>query len=165
MYLVNSGLLLGGCEDPRVVEANSTYFMTYTAYDGELARLLVATSKDLLTWEKHGSVFKNAEDGQFIDLWSKSGSVVTQVYQGRQEATKVNGKYWMYFGETSIFAAWSDDLINWTPVTDDLNGTEHDFNLTAVFDPREGNFDSDIVEPGRQKNTAIFYDIESCPKV
>lgn len=53
----------------------------------------------------------------------------------------------MYWGETSIFAATSDDLVNWIPVTDP-NGTENEFNLTAIFEPREGKFDSDIVEPG-----------------
>ncbi len=38
----------GGCEDPRVVEdENGTYYMTYTAYDGKTARMLIATSRDL----------------------------------------------------------------------------------------------------------------------
>jgi predicted GH43/DUF377 family glycosyl hydrolase len=71
----------GGNEDPRVVEFNGTYVMTYTAYDGELARLMVATSKDLLNWTKHGSVFAQAEGGIYVDMWSKSGSIITQVRQ------------------------------------------------------------------------------------
>ncbi len=38
----------GGCEDPRVVEdEKGTYYMTYTAFDGRMARLLIATSTDL----------------------------------------------------------------------------------------------------------------------
>src|SRR6187455_2602958 len=50
----------GGCEDPRIVEdENGTYYMTYTAYDGDKARLLIASSKDLYHWTKHGHVFKN----------------------------------------------------------------------------------------------------------
>src|SRR5580704_6811926 len=45
----------GGCEDPRVVEdEKGVYYMTYTAYDGHNARLLVATSPDLVHWTKHG---------------------------------------------------------------------------------------------------------------
>src|ERR1700722_19248257 len=33
----------GGCEDPRIVEdEKGTYYMTYTAFDGRLARLLIA---------------------------------------------------------------------------------------------------------------------------
>src|SRR5690349_9577654 len=62
----------GGCEDPRIVEDNKgTYYMTYTAYDGTTARLFIATSKDLMHWTKHGSVFKNAKGGKYINYWSK----------------------------------------------------------------------------------------------
>ena len=40
----------GGCEDPRIVEDDKgTYYLTYTAYDGDKARLMVATSTDLLS--------------------------------------------------------------------------------------------------------------------
>jgi predicted GH43/DUF377 family glycosyl hydrolase len=69
------------------------------------------------------------------------------VKDGKQEAVKINEKFWMYFGETDIYVATSDDLINWTPITDP-EGSENDFNLTAIIAPREGKFDSDIVEPG-----------------
>ena len=58
----------GGCEDPRVVEdENGTYFMAYTAYDGDKARLLVASSKDLRQWTKHGHVFADAYNDKYID--------------------------------------------------------------------------------------------------
>src|SRR5687768_10835976 len=57
----------GGVEDPRVVEAeDSTYYMTYTAYDGQLARLLLARSKDLMRWEKLGTVL----NGKYRNTWS-----------------------------------------------------------------------------------------------
>ena len=49
--------LPGGTEDPRIVKIDSTYYLTYTAYDGETARLALASSTDLLTWERHGLVF------------------------------------------------------------------------------------------------------------
>src|SRR6476620_3861632 len=69
----------GGCEDPRVVEDNKgTYYMTYTAYDGTTARLFVATSKDLINWTKHGSVFAKAENGKYMNYWSKSGAIVAK---------------------------------------------------------------------------------------
>ena len=48
----------GGCEDPRVVEDSAgRYILTYTSYDGDKARLMVATSTDLRKWEKHGPAF------------------------------------------------------------------------------------------------------------
>ncbi len=63
----------GGCEDPRVVEDSAgTYYMTYTSYDGDKARLLVATSKDLRHWVKQGPVFAKAYNGKYADKWSKS---------------------------------------------------------------------------------------------
>src|SRR5262249_5169010 len=35
----------GGCEDPRIVEdKKGTYYLAYTAYDGDKARLMIATS-------------------------------------------------------------------------------------------------------------------------
>ena len=130
----------GGAEDPRIVESeNGTYFMTYTAYDGNTARLLIASSPDLRTWTKHGSIFNNKKD---FDKWSKSGSIVVSVKDGRMIATKVNGKYWMYFGDTNLFLATSSNLINWDPV-EDVNG-----EWLSVLAPRKGKFDSRLVEPG-----------------
>jgi len=112
--------LPGGTEDPRIVEIDSTFYLTYTAYDGETARLALASSKDLLEWERHGLVFPDMG-------WSKAGAIVPQ---------KINGKYWMYYGDTNIWAATSDDLVNWTPIEE------------PVMRPREGMFDSGLIEPG-----------------
>lgn len=98
--------------------------MTYTAYDGTVARLLVASSPDLKTWTKHGPVFGRAEAGKYLDMWSKSGSIVTRMVGERFMATRINGTYWMYWGDTNIYAATSSDLINWTPLTTP-EGTAH----------------------------------------
>ena len=131
----------GGCEDPRIVEDNNgTYFMTYTAYDGDKARLLIASSKDLYHWTKHGHVFKN--DTADVNKWSKSGAIICKYENGKATAVSINGKYWMYFGDTDIFLASSEDLIHWTPVEGG------DGKWTTIFGPRKGKFDSDLVEPG-----------------
>ncbi len=133
----------GGCEDPRVVQdENGTYVITYTAYDGDKARLLVATSKDLYHWEKHGLAFEKAYDGKYINHWSKSGSIVSRYENGKVIATRVNNKYWMYWGDTDIFLATSDDLIHWEPVQTEGG------KLLSIFGPRKAMFDSDLVEPG-----------------
>ena len=48
----------GGCEDPRVVESPDGGFVcTYTAFDGKVGSLFVATSPDLRRWTKHGPAF------------------------------------------------------------------------------------------------------------
>lgn len=128
----------GGCEDPRIVEREEGgYLMTYTAYDGKTARLMVASSPNLRTWTKHGPAF----GGKHLNTWSKSGSIVCIRDGNRLLAKKINGKYWMYWGDTNLFVAHSDDLIRWTPV-------EEKGELLAVMKPRKGYFDSDLVEPG-----------------
>ena len=128
----------GGVEDPRVVETeDGTYIMTYTAYDGKVARLLVASSRDLMDWRKHGTVLR----GPFQDTWSKSGAIIARREGERVIATRINGRYWMYFGDTDLFMAYSDDLIHWQPLLEQQK-------LKPVLKPRNGYFDSRLVESG-----------------
>ena len=131
----------GGVEDPRIVESeDGTYILTYTAYDGKIARLCLASSGDLINWTKHGLVLG---EGKYKDTWSKSGAIVTKLDQGRIVATKIKGKYWMYFGDTDLYMATSDDLIHWDVVENEENG-----KMISVLHPRAGYFDSRLVEPG-----------------
>ncbi len=100
-----------GCEDPRVTEIDGTYYLTYTAWDRKNARLCLATSTDLFTWEKHGPMFPDfntflPQGNGVPGPWSKAGGIL---------ATPIDGRYLMYFGEGSIYYAWSEDLIHWTP--------------------------------------------------
>ncbi|WP_303309951.1 glycoside hydrolase family 130 protein [Hymenobacter sp. BT730] len=149
----------GGTEDPRVVEDDQgTYYMTYTAYDGDKARLHIATSKDLMKWTKYGNVFTQAAGGKYVDKWTKSGSIVSRYENdGRIVAAKINGKYWMYWGDAQIWLATSDDLIHWTPI-EMAAGEKPPVPLRAqaatmpelkiILPTREGKFDSDLVESG-----------------
>lgn len=128
----------GGIEDPRIIEREEgLYFMTYTAYDGQLARLCLASSNDLIHWTKHGLVLSD----QFVNTWSKSGAIVGKQKGDKVLAEKINGKYWMYFGDTDLFIASSEDLIHWQPLLE--NG-----KLKSVLKPRPGYFDSRLVESG-----------------
>ena len=128
----------GGIEDPRIVEReDGIYIMTYTAYDGNLARLCIASSKNLVSWTKHGTML----DGKYLNHWSKSGAIVANRVADKIVAKKVNGKYWMYFGDTNLFLATSDDLIHWQPV-------EEEGSLKSVLMPRKNHFDSRLVESG-----------------
>jgi len=155
----------GGCEDPRVVQDDKgVYYMTYTAFDGKTARLFVATSTDLMHWKKHGSVFAKAYHGKYVDKWSKSGSIVSRYINGQAIATKIEGKYWMYWGDTQIFCAISFDLINWIPL-EVQNG-----DLKVVLPTRKGKFDSDLVESGppamlTEKGVLLMYNSRNVPSI
>ncbi len=133
----------GGCEDPRIVETeDGTYIVTYTAWDGNTARLSIATSRDLTTWKKKGPVFAKAMSGKFLNTWSKSGSIVTAKQKDKFYPAKINEKYWMYWGENPMYLASSFNLTDWEPVVDS------DGNLQAIVSIRKGKFDSRVVEPG-----------------
>jgi predicted GH43/DUF377 family glycosyl hydrolase len=170
----------GGCEDPRVVEDDKgTYYMTYTAYDGDKARLLIATSTDLVHWEKHGNVFAKAYNGKYVDKWSKSGSIVSDYKDGKVIATRINGKYWMYWGDAQIWSATSDNLLDWTPVEMQpgekppvpLRGQALTMpQLKIALPTRQGKFDSDLVESGppamlTDKGILLIYNSRNVPAI
>ncbi len=133
----------GGCEDPRIVRTpQGEYVMAYTSWNQKTARLTIAVSRDLLHWEKKGPAFQKAYNGKFLDHWSKSGSIICELINNVQTAKKINGKYWMYWGEEFVNLAWSDNLIDWYPSVDN-NG-----ELTPVIKTRPRQLDSRLTECG-----------------
>ncbi|MCK5067531.1 MAG: hypothetical protein KAR16_08835 [Bacteroidales bacterium] len=133
----------GGCEDPRVVvTGEGLYVMAYTAWNQDVARLSIAFSEDLIHWEKKGPAFAKASDGKFLDHWSKSGSIITKVEGDQQVVVKIDCKYWMYWGESFINLAWSENLYDWYPSLDNQG------ELEAIIETRPGYFDSNLTECG-----------------
>lgn len=131
----------GGVEDPRIVESeDGRYILTYTAYDGKIARLCLAMSTDLRSWTKYGPVLS---EEKYQDTWSKSGAIVSSRKGNRIVATKIMDRYWMYFGDTDLFIASSADLINW-----EVAENKETQEMISVLHPRMGYFDSRLVEPG-----------------
>ena len=123
----------GGVEDPRLVQFDDTYYLTYTGYNKKDAQLCLATSKDLIHWDRKGVIIP-ANKGNWNVKWTKSGAIVPE---------KIGGKYWMYFLGTSADGkdqgglASSTDLFHWTEATQ-----------TPVLPVRPGRFDSRVAEPG-----------------
>jgi predicted GH43/DUF377 family glycosyl hydrolase len=123
----------GGVEDPRLVKIGGTFYLTYTGYNKRDAQLCLATSKDLIHWERQGVILP-AYKGNWNAGWTKSGAMVTE---------KIDGKYWMYYLGTKpdktdqMGLASSPDLLHWSDAT-----TE------PVLARRPGQFDSRVVEPG-----------------
>ena len=148
---------VGGCEDPRITESpDGLYVLTYTQYHGKVPRLGIASTKDLRAWTKYGSPFNGSkyQDNHGVQL--KSASIVNEVKDGHVVAARINGKFWMYFGETCVNLAISDDLIHWVP----LEGK--DGKPLVVMSPRRGLPDSSLDEIGPEplltdKGIVVFY--------
>ncbi len=123
----------GGVEDPRLVQFGDIYYLTYTGYNKKDAQLCLATSTDLIHWERKGVIIP-ANKGNWNVKWTKSGAIVPE---------KINGKYWMYFLGTTADnkdqagLASSTDLLHWTEATQ-----------SPVLPVRPGRFDSRVAEPG-----------------
>lgn len=165
----------GGCEDPRLVEDNTgTYYLTYTAYDGNTARLMMAISTDLYHWKKTGPVFK---EKQYENMWSKSGSIVADYVDGKIIAKKINGLYWMYWGDKYIWLATSTDLVHWTPLLqkpdknyDSVYAHYNISNLKIALPTRKHKFDCNIVESGppamyTDKGILLVYNSRNIPSI
>jgi beta-1,2-mannosidase len=170
----------GGCEDPRITESEEgTYILTYTSYDGKTARLMVASSTDMMNWKKHGPAFTGSHNNKYANTWSKSGSIVSDYTLGKPVAKKINGKYWMYWGDQNIWAATSDDLLKWAPVEnrkgdtpfEDPRGIAKELtDLKTVLGPRKNKFDSDLIEPGppamyTDKGIVLIYNSRNIPEI
>jgi predicted GH43/DUF377 family glycosyl hydrolase len=123
----------GGVEDPRLVQFGDTYYLTYTGYNKKDAQLCLATSKDLIHWQRKGVILP-AYKGNWNVKWTKSGAIIPE---------KIGGKYWMYFLGTTpdnkdqMGLASSTDLLYWTEET-----------KAPVLPVRAGQFDSRVAEPG-----------------
>jgi beta-1,2-mannobiose phosphorylase / 1,2-beta-oligomannan phosphorylase len=68
-----------GVEDPRITKIEDIFYLTYTAYDGVNALGCLATSKDLMVWEKLGIIVPQMFYKEFNRLAS-SKSVLNEKY-------------------------------------------------------------------------------------
>lgn len=64
-----------GVEDPRITLIEDLYYLTYTAYDGVNALGALATSKDLIIWEKHGIISPQMTFQEFNHLAASKKSI------------------------------------------------------------------------------------------
>ncbi len=130
-----------GVEDPRISNIGDTFYLTYTAFDSITARLNFAVSKNLKSWRKQGKMLPNwnwQKAGGFLVRWdeirtktgkdwSKAGAIFPQ---------KIQGKYWLLFGDSNIWLVNSKDGLRWQPI------------LKPFLKPRKEKFDSAHLEMG-----------------
>lgn len=73
-----------GVEDPRIVKIEDTYYMSYTGYDGINARGALATSKDLIHFEKQGMIVPQISYAHFVFLVESAGKVNKNYYRNHK---------------------------------------------------------------------------------
>lgn len=64
-----------GLEDPRIVEIEGLYYMSYTAYNGVNALGALATSADLVNWKKRGIIVPQITYDEFKHFTESSGVI------------------------------------------------------------------------------------------
>jgi predicted GH43/DUF377 family glycosyl hydrolase len=119
-----------GVEDPRVVEIDGVFYMTYTAYGREFQGQgepthagggilpMIARSENLITWQRLGPIVRG-EDNKDHVLFPH----------------KVNGRYAaLHRRWPHVWLATSDDLLTWP-----------EQEMRPIFGPRPGGWDSKSV--------------------
>ncbi len=69
-----------GVEDARITKIDDLYYLTYTGYDGTNARGALATSKDLIHFEKQGLIVPPITYAEFVSIIESSGKVNENYY-------------------------------------------------------------------------------------
>jgi len=133
-----------GVEDPRVTKIGDKFFLTYTSFDGKLARIKWAVSKDLKNWQKLGLMLNDWDAKKahsFKVPWDEAQNIVTTIKEwhkaGGLFSEKIDGRFWMIFGDRNLWLAESKDLKTWKS------------HLKPFIKPRKGNFFDNVhVEMG-----------------
>ena len=116
-----------GVEDPRVVEIEGEFYMTYTAFGraGSGSRVaggsitpMIAKSTNLISWERIGAVVQGEDNKDHVLFPRRIRGAFALLHRPRPE----------------IWIAYSHDLRTW-PKTE----------MRKVFGPRPGNWDSAAV--------------------
>lgn len=96
---------LHGTEDPRITQIDGLFYLTYTAYDGVNALGALATSKDLLQWDKHGIIVPHITYSEFNRL-AASKEVLNEKYlryNGNNGIKEIDGKTVFIWDKNVIF--------------------------------------------------------------
>ncbi len=116
-----------GVEDPRVVELEGAFYMTYTAYGREFHGAgqpthagggilpMIARSGNLIEWERLGPIVRGQDDKDHVLFPRKIGGRYAALHRRRPH----------------VWLAYSDDLLTW-----------REQDMAVVFGPRPGAWDS-----------------------
>lgn len=91
-----------GVEDPRIVKIENTYYLTYSAYDGTNVGGVVATSNDLVNFEKKGIITPVMTYEQFYKLATSVNLLNEKYFQ-----------HYRIFKEHGLIANLTETLLLW----------------------------------------------------
>lgn len=123
-----------GMEDPRIVKIDGLYYLTYTAYDGINALGALATSKDLVTWEKRGLIVPQYSYEEFKHLAESRGELNEKYF-------RFNGKYIVPKKKGKKILIWDKNVILFPRRIKGklyfLNRIKPDIQIVSVYDLSE----------------------------
>jgi predicted GH43/DUF377 family glycosyl hydrolase len=96
-------------QDFRFAKVNGKYFLTYKYRKEKFASLYGAISKDRVRWQRIGRISPIKETGVTVSNYQHKGTSV------------------MYFGEESIYVAYSHDLVSWNVESKPVIAPQKDF--------------------------------------
>ncbi|MFN3969634.1 pesticidal protein Cry7Aa [Flavobacterium sp.] len=94
-----------GIEDPRLVKIEDTYYLTFTAYDGINALGCLATSKDLVHFERRGIIVPQITYEEFNHLAEAKGIINDKYFRYNQHDSilEKDGKKMLIWDKNLIF--------------------------------------------------------------
>ena len=90
-----------GCEDPRIVEFEGSFYIFYTAYDGKRARVAIAQTDDFIqykklgvinhfTWDKDAFIFPERINGKIAYLHRVEPSIQLDYFESFDQLLSIN---------------------------------------------------------------------------
>ncbi|MEN6356978.1 MAG: glycoside hydrolase family 130 protein [Armatimonadota bacterium] len=107
-----------GIEDPRITRLDDTYYVVYKGVASTGITQCLASTKDFVTWEKHGIILVPA---------NMDGLLFPSKIRGKYAL--INRPFPVCMGMPNMWMAYSDDLIHWG---------EHKLMLTCTEGTWEG---------------------------
>ena len=125
-----------GIEDPRIVKIDDLFYLTYTANDGLNALGALATSKDLVNWEKRGLIVPECSYDEFIHLAEARGELNEKYF-------RFNGKYILSKKLQKKVLLWDKNVILFPRRINEklffLHRIKPDIQIVSLFDLSELN--------------------------
>ncbi len=94
-----------GVEDPRIVRINEMFYLSYCAYDGVNALGALATSPDLINWEKKGIIVPQMVFDEFKRLAETKGKLNNKYYRYNKldKIKEIKGKKLLIWDKNVVF--------------------------------------------------------------